>query len=150
MKQKVCAYILHEGDTELELLVFEHLDGEAGVQIPAGTVEGNEKPEAAVHRELSEESGVVIPTFTLLKTVPPPWEGDPDVEAHFFGGWAPVNIHKEWIHEVTGTGEDKGMRFHYYWLPLSQWDKLYGDFKLPRKEVDAYIQAPRPPEKKRR
>lgn len=149
MKQKVCAYILHEGDTGLELLVFKHTDTDAGIQVPAGTVEPNEKPEVAMSRELTEESGVVVPLLTLLKTVSPTWGGE-EAEAHIYGGWAPVNTHKEWIHQVTGTGQDNGMKFHYLWLPLSQWDQLYGDFKIPKQEVLAYSQAPRPPEKKRR
>lgn len=54
-KRKVFAYIT-QGD---RLLVFTHTDfPEAGIQVPAGTVEPGEPPDAAVMREAVEESGL--------------------------------------------------------------------------------------------
>ncbi len=53
--KKALAYVVR-GD---ELLVFRHADfPEAGLQVPAGTVERGEAPDAAVIREVSEESGL--------------------------------------------------------------------------------------------
>ena len=53
--KKVVAYITR-GD---ELLVFTHRDSpEAGVQVPAGTVEEGETLDAAVLREVHEETGL--------------------------------------------------------------------------------------------
>jgi 8-oxo-dGTP pyrophosphatase MutT (NUDIX family) len=53
--RKVVAYVTHRR----RLLVFTHRDfPEAGVQVPAGTVEPDEAPEAAVLREAREETGL--------------------------------------------------------------------------------------------
>lgn len=50
-----------------ELLVFEHRDfPEAGLQVPAGTVEDGEDPRDAVLRELYEESGIADATVVRM------------------------------------------------------------------------------------
>lgn len=55
LKQKVYAYITCGS----RLLVFEHPHvPEAGIQVPGGTVEAGELPEAAVLREAHEETGL--------------------------------------------------------------------------------------------
>lgn len=55
LKHKVFAYITH-GD---RLLVFAHPNApEAGIQVPAGTVEPDEPFEAAAMREAAEETGL--------------------------------------------------------------------------------------------
>ena len=55
VKQKVFAYITHND----HLLVFNHpFAPEAGIQVPAGTIEEGEHPEAAVLREAFEETGL--------------------------------------------------------------------------------------------
>ena len=54
--QKVTAFIVRERDGIKELLVFKHPN--AGVQIPAGTVEKGEDIETAVKRETYEETGL--------------------------------------------------------------------------------------------
>jgi 8-oxo-dGTP pyrophosphatase MutT (NUDIX family) len=54
-RRKVFAYITHGQ----RLLVFRHpFVPEAGLQVPAGTVEPGESPEAAVLREAREETGL--------------------------------------------------------------------------------------------
>jgi 8-oxo-dGTP pyrophosphatase MutT (NUDIX family) len=56
VKQKVFAYITHNQ----HLLVFNHpFAPEAGIQVPAGTIEEGEHPEAAVLREAFEETGLI-------------------------------------------------------------------------------------------
>ncbi|MDZ8083994.1 MAG: NUDIX domain-containing protein [Nostoc sp. DedQUE12b] len=53
--KKVLAYVTKKN----ELMVFTHTNfPEAGVQVPAGTVEEDEEPSEAVLREIYEESGV--------------------------------------------------------------------------------------------
>ena len=53
--EKVVAYIT-QGD---KLLVFSHpFHPEAGIQVPAGTIEAGEAPEEAVLREAYEETGL--------------------------------------------------------------------------------------------
>src|SRR5690349_18913171 len=55
VKRKVLAYITHGN----RLLVFTHpFAPEAGVQVPAGTVEEGEELAAAVMREAWEETGL--------------------------------------------------------------------------------------------
>jgi 8-oxo-dGTP diphosphatase len=53
--EKVVCYITYQG----KLAVFRHVDvPEAGIQVPAGTVEPGEEPQAAALREANEESGL--------------------------------------------------------------------------------------------
>lgn len=40
------------------LLVFDHVDADAGTQVPAGGIYESESPESAVQRELLEETGL--------------------------------------------------------------------------------------------
>lgn len=55
VKQKVFAYITHKQ----RLLVFSHpFAPEAGIQVPAGTINAGEQPEVAVLREAFEETGL--------------------------------------------------------------------------------------------
>ncbi|GCE29648.1 hypothetical protein KDA_51320 [Dictyobacter alpinus] len=55
VKRKAFAYITHQQ----KLLVFSHLKApEAGIQVPAGTIEEGETPEQAVLREAWEETGL--------------------------------------------------------------------------------------------
>ncbi len=55
IKHKVFAYITHAD----RLLVFSHPDSpDAGIQVPAGTVDEGEDPENAVMREAFEETGL--------------------------------------------------------------------------------------------
>jgi len=54
--KKVTAFITRGVSDEADLLLFVHPD--AGIQLPAGTVELAEKPEDAVIRETGEETGL--------------------------------------------------------------------------------------------
>lgn len=60
-KQKALVYLTHRTADRARLLVFAHVlpeHAEAGIQIPAGTVEPDEKPQVAALRELIEETGL--------------------------------------------------------------------------------------------
>lgn len=60
-KYKVYAYITHQQ----RLLVFSHVGiPEAGIQVPAGTVEEHERPADAVLREAFEETGLTDLTLS--------------------------------------------------------------------------------------
>ena len=54
--EKVCPVILRQQGTNWQILAFRH--PKAGTQLIKGTVEEDERPEAAVLRELAEESGI--------------------------------------------------------------------------------------------
>jgi 8-oxo-dGTP pyrophosphatase MutT (NUDIX family) len=56
--QKVTAFITRETEDGHHLLLIDHPN--AGIQIPAGTVEPSETPEQAVLRETLEETGLAI------------------------------------------------------------------------------------------
>jgi 8-oxo-dGTP pyrophosphatase MutT (NUDIX family) len=55
--EKVTAFVTRTVHGRRELLLFEH--PYAGIQIPAGTVERGEAPEAAAIRETQEETGLI-------------------------------------------------------------------------------------------
>jgi 8-oxo-dGTP pyrophosphatase MutT (NUDIX family) len=54
--EKVTAFVTRSSEEGHDLLLFQHPN--AGVQVPAGTVEAGETPEAAVLREAVEETGL--------------------------------------------------------------------------------------------
>ncbi|MBA2247495.1 MAG: NUDIX domain-containing protein, partial [Chloroflexia bacterium] len=69
IKRKAFAYITSgptSGPTSgHRLLVFSHpLSPEAGIQVPAGTIDDGETPEEAVLREASQETG--LPSLTVV------------------------------------------------------------------------------------
>lgn len=53
--QRAVAFVT---DPSGRLLVFEHVDVDAGTQVPGGGIHAGESAEAAVLRELAEESGI--------------------------------------------------------------------------------------------
>lgn len=138
MVQKVWAYVVRELDEDVQLLVFDHVDVEAGVQIPAGTVEPDEDVASAVRRELKEEAGIQVGAFTRIAVRQQDWHGQ-EIQAHLFAAWALPNTPDEWIHGVSGRGEDKGMQFRLYWLPRAEWHQVHGDFKLGYPPLNQFI-----------
>ena len=118
-KQKVQCYITRECGGSLQVLVFEHVDyPDAGVQVPAGSVEPDETPEKAALREAREESGILelkvqcyIGKFRWLNV-----ERNEDNERHVFHLITSQTLPERWEHIVSAGTEDKGLRFTYYWL----------------------------------
>jgi 8-oxo-dGTP pyrophosphatase MutT (NUDIX family) len=62
--KKVLAYVVREREGRRELLVFTHRDyPDAGLQVPAGTVDEGEEVLAALFREVEEETGLAAQSF---------------------------------------------------------------------------------------
>jgi 8-oxo-dGTP diphosphatase len=120
--EKVIAYITRGQGAQKELLVFEQ-EGmpEAGIRVPAGTIEHGEPFALAVVREVEEESGFVfsghcrpVGRFEWLRA-------DRN-ELHFrnvFHLEFSKALPTEWAHEVTGHGEDGKLVFRYFWMPIA-------------------------------
>lgn len=127
MRHKVIACVLRLARKRREVLVFEHRDDlEAGVQIPAGTVEPGEAIAAAAYRELEEESGLTRAQVRLVAKLAV--AGAPEVQPvrHVFH-FAPVTaLPGRWSHTVRGSGEDAEMVFDFYWLAIGPGLKLAG------------------------
>jgi 8-oxo-dGTP pyrophosphatase MutT (NUDIX family) len=125
--EKVLAYITRERIGGLELLVFDHQEfPEAGVQIPAGSVERNEEVTAAVLREIFEESGLKFENSGSYYGRYE-WLCESRNELHLrnvFHFVADQSLPEEWLHVVEGHGEDKSLAFKYYWLPLEKCEDL--------------------------
>ena len=123
MVKKVQACIIRGRGADAKLLVFEHDKqwGEAGIQVPAGTVDAGESLEAAALREAEEECGLA--DLRIVKKI--------DEYIHFRHTHRQFN-HRyvflmetadrrdSWVHKVAGHGEDQGMNFHYSWMPLPE------------------------------
>ena len=112
--RKATAVVLRQSCTGREVLVFEHpLDeGGAMLQLPAGTVEVGEEPEAAAIRELLEETGVRA-SSPMLAAVQ-----DEAVEGVSLTRWvylfqAPSDLPAEWTSQC-----DCGVPIRCHWLPL--------------------------------
>jgi 8-oxo-dGTP pyrophosphatase MutT (NUDIX family) len=122
--EKVVAYIVR-GDT---VAVFLHESDanpvrESGLQVPAGTCDGGEKPEHAVLREAYEETGLMG-----LEIVRYLGEADYDMRPyaevvhhrHFFHLAASGPVVDEWRHVERDGGTGEPRPFLFSWLPIAQ------------------------------
>lgn len=129
VKIKAIAYVTHAS----RLLVFEHADfPEAGIQVPAGTVEDGEDPTTAVLREAFEEtglSGLTLNAFLGSDRVDMRRHGRDEIhERHFFHLRAPVDVPLRWRHLEMDASDGSGpLRFDFYWVALTVVPPLAGD-----------------------
>lgn len=122
VQYKVFAYITHLN----RLLVFIHpFAPEAGIQVPAGTIKANERPEAAVLREAFEETGLsdlVIDGFLGEDERDMSDFGRDEIHHRRFyhlscGGNPPAT----WRHEERDSSDDPKevpITFEFFWAPL--------------------------------
>ena len=115
--KKVVAYVTR-GD---ELLVFTHRDvPEAGVQVPAGTVEDGETLNTALLREVHEETGL---RPTALRTQAylgrRLWQAGPHChERHFFQLVLTGDAPDSWLHYERFAGSGETFAFCFSWVRL--------------------------------
>lgn len=123
VKKKAFAYITKAD----QLLVFEHpLSPEAGIQVPAGTIEPGVDPTAAALREAYEETGLDnLRLSQFFGTCE--WDlsgyGLQEIHQRYFyhllcDGDAPPM----WIHvEADPSDGSAPMPFRLYWVRLPDW-----------------------------
>ena len=116
--EKVVAYVTKDE----HLLVFRHVDHEAGIQVPAGTVEPGESPDQGVIRETREETGLdglEIRWFPGTRDYDMSPIGNAEIHRRYYyhleyKGEAP----SVWRHFETGGGTALGIEFELYWARL--------------------------------
>ena len=116
--EKVVAYITKDR----QLLVFRHVDSEAGIQVPAGTLEPGESPDEGVMREAQEETGLdslEVRRFLGTRDYDMSPYGLAEFHRRYYyhlecTGDAP----SVWRHLETGGGTTKGIEFELYWAML--------------------------------
>ena len=131
--KKVIAYITRERDGKAQLLVFTHPHNpEAGLQVPAGTIEQDEEPEVAVLREGFEETG--LSTLQVVRKLGVFDYCNPDTsmlnERHVFHLRLMGTLPEAWEWLETGGGsvpDSEGHLFSFYWTGLDKPVDLAGD-----------------------
>lgn len=131
VKHKVFAYITHLN----RLLVFVHPFAlEAGIQVPAGTIKTNERPEEAVLREAFEETGLpglVVDGFLGEHERDMSDFGRDEIHHRRFyhlrcDGDPPAT----WRHEERDPSDDPKLvpiLFEFFWAPLPNVPPLIAD-----------------------
>ena len=118
-RRRAYAYITSRN----RLLVFVQPDfPDAGIQVPAGTVQPEEEPAAAVMREAEEETGLVNLEFIgfLGKIERDMTEfGTSEIQdAWFYHLQCPCEPHESWQHNETSGGTVEPIRFDFFWAEL--------------------------------
>jgi 8-oxo-dGTP diphosphatase len=122
IKDKVFAYITNRK----RLLVFIHpFAPEAGIQVPAGTIKSNERPEAAVLREAFEETGLpdlVVDGFLGEHERDMSDFGRDEIHhRYFYHLRCEGNPPATWRHEERDSPDDPKevpIIFEFFWAPL--------------------------------
>jgi 8-oxo-dGTP pyrophosphatase MutT (NUDIX family) len=111
-------------DAAGRVLVFAHPEApEAGIQVPAGTMEPGEEPEAAALRELCEETGLATFAITRFLARRELFEVRQGREEHhdrwFYQAVATAPLPEEWL-----GGEDSAVEgwipFRFFWLSRAE------------------------------
>lgn len=122
MAKKAVVYCVEEG----RLLVFRHVGWpweEVGVQVPAGSVRGDETPEQAALRELCEETGrdcfAITEFLGLGRYDITPYRHELQ-ERSFFRARPTASVPKRWLGGEAHDGEVTAEPFEFFWIPLAQ------------------------------
>lgn len=110
------------------LLVFDHVDVDAGTQVPGGGIHDGESAEEAVLRELGEESGLGSAAVVRKLgeawhrseegTVPPGLEEQVQHAFHLALPGPPREEH--WTWEERSGGDAVEHRFAFRWISLDE------------------------------
>lgn len=114
--RKAYGYVTRIKNGKVQVLVFQHPNAEAGIQIPKGTVELSEDPANAVIREIKEETGLNDLSLKGL-LAEDYWTYDDGALHHRF--FYQINVSEdrdEWVHYPTGGALEEGLRFKFFWL----------------------------------
>lgn len=125
---KVCPCVVRSRQGRLEILVFEH--PLAGHQLVKGTVEAGEDLPGAALRELAEESGLTPSMGMVLgrKLGVLDFEVSPSERQHWHLYLVQQDVHstqalpEHWVHEATGSPEEEGLSFRFYWTDLQHFE----------------------------
>lgn len=139
---KACACLV---DTRGRLLVFRHPE-DGNMQLPKGTIEPGESPEAAVRRELLEESGIdfsgpLQSLGTLDRECEAGVEGNTHRHPqlwHLFLMRAEGHLPETFAHTATGSPEEEGLVFQFHWLEAGE---PLDDFALPYRQSIERVRA---------
>jgi RimJ/RimL family protein N-acetyltransferase/8-oxo-dGTP pyrophosphatase MutT (NUDIX family) len=110
---KVVAFVTRDGPSGAELLTFDHPN--AGVQVPAGTLEAAENPLDGARREAWEETG--LDELRLVAPLGQCNEGPTGERVrHFFHFVSEVETAEDWW---VVTPDGGGLCWHCRWAPLA-------------------------------
>lgn len=123
--QRAVAFVT---DPSGRLLVFDHLDVDAGTQVPAGGIHVNESAEDAVLRELAEESG--LDSVTIVRKLGEAWNRsepgnvpiglEEQIQHAFHLRLLDPPVQDRWEWAERSGGEVVEHRFAFRWVPLEQ------------------------------
>lgn len=123
--QRAVAYLT---DPAGRLLVFDHVDVDAGTQVPAGGIHEGEAPDEAVRREVFEETG--IDHAVLVRKLGEAWSrsepgnvpaGFEEQIHHAFHLRLPESSpHETWEWDEKSGGDTVEQRFAFRWVSLQE------------------------------
>lgn len=119
---KAFAYITHDH----RLLVFEHTDApEAGIQVPAGTIEPGETPAEGALREAHEETGLTqldLAHYLGYQTWRMKDVGKAEIHMRYFYHvrCTQPDPPQRWQHadRLPSAGSERAVPFTLYWVAL--------------------------------
>ncbi|SDF76820.1 8-oxo-dGTP pyrophosphatase MutT, NUDIX family [Blastococcus aurantiacus] len=126
--QRAIAYLT---DPSGRLLVFEHLDVDAGTQVPGGGIHVGESAEDAVLRELAEESG--LDSAVVVRKLGEAWNRsepgnvpaglEEQIQHAFHLSRTTPGPHEQWEWEETDS-DVTGHRFALRWMTLDEAERV--------------------------
>ncbi len=134
MRHRVFTYITRDQ----ELLIFDHVDQRyLDPQIPGGTVEPAEQPQAAALREAHEETGLVsleiISFLGDFETDLAPLGRQEQIHAWFYHLETRDKTPSLWRHfeqhrskKPRSSDKNEPIEFELYWVPIREVPKLGG------------------------